>query len=50
MAATSFNPISAARDLVAAGIERQQAEAIASKVLDAPSATRSLAASVRREL
>ena len=38
MTATSFNPLSAARDLEAAGIERQQAEAIASKLLDAATA------------
>ena len=40
MTATSFNPLTAARDLEAAGIERQQAEAIASQLRDAATAER----------
>ena len=40
MTATTFNPLTAARDLEAAGIERQQAEAIASKLLDTATAER----------
>ena len=40
MTATSFNPLAAARDLEAAGLERQQAEAIASQLRDAATAER----------
>ena len=40
MTATNFNPLTAVRDLEAAGIERQQAEAIASQLRDAATAKR----------
>ena len=38
MTATTFNPLSAARDLEAAGIERRQAEAIAEGMREAADA------------
>ena len=38
MSATSFNPLAAARDLEAAGIERRQAEAIAEGMREAADA------------
>ena len=40
MAATTFNPLAAARDLKAAGIEAEHAEAIAGAVRQAVSADR----------
>ena len=40
MTATTFNPLAAARDLKAAGIEAEHAEAIASAVRQAVSADR----------
>lgn len=40
MTATSFNPLAAACDLEAAGIERRQVEAIASQLRDAATAER----------